>query len=534
MAEVKIKLGVDGNELTKGLNQARQQVETFGKSAQTAIAKTNVGVMGRGFAGMGVQIQDVAVQMQMGTNFATIFAQQGSQIASGFGAAGIAIGAAVAVIGGLYTAGSKSVQMFGELIKGVRGLSSETDKIIATGSLSEIASQTEKIAAAQKDINEQSGALSTMSGAFAPVLGMPMGGASPQERQNQLAREASDLEFKRQKLALAALAAAQEEIKIAELRAKGSTKEADELERKAKLNKEIAKIWELPFSTQTQADLVDSAIKLSELQKKQQVNTYDIAKNIQEQADAANKILAPYQQFLNYLDQAKQKQDQLNAAAKAAKQIAQTKVESQKNFAQSLEDEVKILEAKATGDEDAIKKAEREVEIKNRAREIQQQLGKNAKEALDIAERMQALQEAANEAAEGKGKREGRIQGYSQERQGGRDEARERAVERAGASESRRREAMSRGFEGLDPAYARGDFGYFDSSREAVLKSSFEAGRYYKPEKPIDPNNTAPPIKAPTVSNSENSNNNASVTVLTELKTLTERMTKAVESIAVV
>jgi len=212
--------------------------------------------------------------------------------------------------------------------------------------------------------------------------------------------------------------------------------------------------------------------------------------------------------------------DRINKAAQQAKQAAQTKVESQKTFAQSLEDEIKILEAKATGDQEAIKQAEREIAVKNKAREIQQQLGKNAKEALDIAERMQALQDAANEAAEGKGKKEGRIKGYSQERQGGSDEARARAVERAGASESKRREAMSRGFEGLDPAYARGDFGYFDSSREAVLKSSFEAGRYYKPEKPINPNNTAPPIKGPNNPNPETANNSGVTPVVSSVDRL--------------
>lgn len=43
------------------------------------------------------QIQDVAVQMQMGTDAAIIFAQQGSQIVSAFGPVGAAIGAALAV-----------------------------------------------------------------------------------------------------------------------------------------------------------------------------------------------------------------------------------------------------------------------------------------------------------------------------------------------------------------------------------------------------------------------------------------------------
>jgi hypothetical protein len=244
--------------------------------------------------------------------------------------------------------------------------------------------------------------------------------------------------------------------------------------------------------------------------EKQKKQTYDIGKNIQDQAKAVESVLDPYRQFLDYLDQAKRKQEALNEAAKAAKQIAQTKVESQKNFAQSLEDEVKILEAKATGDEDAIKKAEREVEIKNRAREIQQQLGKNAKEALDIAERMQALQDAANEAAEGKGKREGRIQGYSQERQGGRDEARARADQRMDEARERIGKSRERGFGGMsdfiknevNPNFAKPQTPMLDSSRLRPVQSSVDS--------------------------------NASVTVLNEMKALAERSTKALEAISVV
>jgi len=51
------------------------------------------GVMGN----LGYQIQDVAVQAQMGTNAFVIMAQQGPQIASAFGPAGAAIGAVIAI-----------------------------------------------------------------------------------------------------------------------------------------------------------------------------------------------------------------------------------------------------------------------------------------------------------------------------------------------------------------------------------------------------------------------------------------------------
>jgi hypothetical protein len=203
--------------------------------------------------------------------------------------------------------------------------------------------------------------------------------------------------------------------------------------------------------------------------EKQKKQTYDIGKNIQDQAKAVESVLDPYRQFLDYLDQAKRKQEALNEAAKAAKQAAQTKVESQKTFAQSLEDEIKILEAKATGDQEAIKQAEREISVKAKAREIQLQLGKNAREAMEIAERMQALQDAA----EGKGEKSGRIQGYSFERQGGTDAARSRAGMRAAESEQRRSQAYSRSFGGLKEFSANQTNPNFARPQTPMLDAAF-------------------------------------------------------------
>ena len=58
-------------------------------------------MMRGGAAQLGYQIQDVAVQYQMGTNAMMIFAQQGSQIASLFGAGGAGLGALIAIGGAL-------------------------------------------------------------------------------------------------------------------------------------------------------------------------------------------------------------------------------------------------------------------------------------------------------------------------------------------------------------------------------------------------------------------------------------------------
>ena len=195
-----------------------------------------------------------------------------------------------------------------------------------------------------------------------------------------------------------------------------------------------------------------SSGSVSNIVEKQKKGTYDIAKNLQDQARAASSILAPYQQFLDFLDQAKRKQDAINQANKEARKNAQLSIENQKNAAQSLEDEVRMLDARATGDEKKIKAAERELAIKEKSKEIQQQLGLTADKATAIAT---AIQDAKDklEGKEGGGGG-GRIMGYSWARQGGRDEARARAAQRRAEGDAKRAAAYSRGFGGLNEFYA--------------------------------------------------------------------------------
>jgi hypothetical protein len=183
--------------------------------------------------------------------------------------------------------------------------------------------------------------------------------------------------------------------------------------------------------------------------EKQKRGTYDIAKNLQEQANAANSILAPYQQFLNFLDEAKRKQDAINQANKEARKNAQSQIENQKNAAQSLEDEVRMIDARATGDEKKIKAAERELAIKEKSRQIQQQLGLMADKATAIATAIQDAKDKADSKESGNG----RIMGYSWARQGGADAARGRAAQRRAEGDANRAAAYSRGFGGLNEFY---------------------------------------------------------------------------------
>lgn len=60
-------------------------------------AKGNFGAMRGAVQGLGYQVQDIAVQLQMGTNAFVVLGQQGSQIAGMFGPGGAVIGAFLAI-----------------------------------------------------------------------------------------------------------------------------------------------------------------------------------------------------------------------------------------------------------------------------------------------------------------------------------------------------------------------------------------------------------------------------------------------------
>lgn len=74
----------------------------------------------------GYQIQDIAVQLQMGTNAAMVFAQQGSQIASMFGPGGAALGAVIAIAGAI---GGPLLYALFDSTDAAKDLTSELDEL---------------------------------------------------------------------------------------------------------------------------------------------------------------------------------------------------------------------------------------------------------------------------------------------------------------------------------------------------------------------------------------------------------------------
>lgn len=107
---------------TDKIDRDLQGVGTAATNATMQLTKTAQAVKGAGAAfggmgryaqGVGYQLQDIAVQAQMGTSAFTILGQQGSQIASLFGPGGAVFGAVLAIsaaIGGTLVASIKKAE----------------------------------------------------------------------------------------------------------------------------------------------------------------------------------------------------------------------------------------------------------------------------------------------------------------------------------------------------------------------------------------------------------------------------------------
>jgi len=107
-----------------------------GAAAASAAGKIDAtsGVLGRlgsmsgsaqaKLANLGYQVQDAAVQLAAGTSAATVFAQQGSQVASVFGPMGIAIGTVAAValplLGAAFAAAGGKAKTFAETVDALK------------------------------------------------------------------------------------------------------------------------------------------------------------------------------------------------------------------------------------------------------------------------------------------------------------------------------------------------------------------------------------------------------------------------------
>lgn len=95
LSNVITKVSADTTNFEQGMKRARKQSEQFGNTSKQV--NQQMRFMRGGLGQVGHQVQDIAVQLQMGQNAMLVFGQQGSQIASLFGPGGAMIGAVVAI-----------------------------------------------------------------------------------------------------------------------------------------------------------------------------------------------------------------------------------------------------------------------------------------------------------------------------------------------------------------------------------------------------------------------------------------------------
>lgn len=111
--------------------RAQSSTDNFSKATeQSGKSMKNM----RGVAGqLGFQVQDIAVQLQSGTNAMLVFGQQGSQIAGAFGPGGAIVGAVIAVGAAVGTAlvahFGNATQSAGDLRKEISELTTDFDEL---------------------------------------------------------------------------------------------------------------------------------------------------------------------------------------------------------------------------------------------------------------------------------------------------------------------------------------------------------------------------------------------------------------------
>ena len=143
MADSELELGI--KVTGKGIDKATEQLEELAKAGKKAesgtkaagkAAKSTVAPMKNMRAQAqqaSYQLQDIAVQAQMGTNAFTIIGQQGSQLASVFGPAGAVTGALIAfgaIIGGfLFDSMNKTGKAMSDLEEDMKTLEERFDDL---------------------------------------------------------------------------------------------------------------------------------------------------------------------------------------------------------------------------------------------------------------------------------------------------------------------------------------------------------------------------------------------------------------------
>lgn len=252
--------------------------------AQQAMRDRTASVLGRsngrGGGGGGfqmgnaaMQVQDIAVQLQMGAKYSTIIAQQGSQMLSTLGVGGAILGGAVAIGGAFATMAVRSHEGFQQSIadavefqEKIKVVKSEISSSNLSSGLDVVREQMAKIRAETEQANSFSGEFATNLGRVARAFHIPgfEDAKTPGEKSRIQNDQAIAAEKAKRELVEAAMAASAKETEIAKLRASLRNEEADAMERQLKLSQELARIDALNIPQRAKDQLKADAQSKSE------------------------------------------------------------------------------------------------------------------------------------------------------------------------------------------------------------------------------------------------------------------------------
>lgn len=230
--------------------------------------------------GAAMQVQDIAVQLQMGTKASDIFAQQGSQLLSMFGPGGMILGGLVAIGGAFITAGQAAKEGLAKGTAEAAALRREIDALTTSGGLSSMVAGLQKLSDLRSTFTSPDQGLKAYWTEVMAVAGGPTGDEKFTADQQRRMAEAG----MRQQLMQGIVRAAAEEQRIAEMRATGNEKAAQAMERQIALSKELARIQSLNLPDEVKAALAQTATAQS--------GAAALAATAQEKKDTAARLAA--------------------------------------------------------------------------------------------------------------------------------------------------------------------------------------------------------------------------------------------------
>jgi len=274
MANASVQLGYDDSAVRAGFASLERRARATSSRVDQSLTITAGGKGAKGggatraVGNASLQIQDIAVQMQAGTKFSTIFAQQAPQLLSAFGPAGMIVGGIAAIGGALYSAGSAANSAFTEMIKGADATHASLTALATSGSIDQIsdglataAANTTALADARKNLDSFSAKAATY---FSPILG----GDDMRQRTAKIDKAEADLATSKVAAEERALEVSKQQLQVAKLKADGSTKEAAQLEAQFKLQQELAKIEASSFTPEAKQQLRKDTIASADAEQK--------------------------------------------------------------------------------------------------------------------------------------------------------------------------------------------------------------------------------------------------------------------------